>query len=151
MSRSGLPQMTLERRTALKLMALRIYQRNDVPLVVFGVGGRLLQQFVSVNAAQRTGNGALEGYQRDRVNRHIRDIRDYLLTEDALLPNALVVSLDAEFTEFVPMQHIVPSEWGTPGFLVIRLPLRGERKPGFVVDGQQRMSALSELPPDRDL
>ncbi len=38
---------------------------------------------------------------------------------------------------------------GRLGFCRIPLPGPGEPRPGFIVDGQQRTSALSELPPDR--
>src|SRR5436305_11913054 len=88
--------------TVLRVNALRVEQRPDVPLFVFGIDGRLVQQFASVHFAERDGSGELLGYQRARVERHIREIRDYLVQDDAVLPNAIVVAFDGSAT-FTPL------------------------------------------------
>ena len=69
---------------------------------------------------------------------------------DALLPNAIVVSLRAEAVSFERHVGHIATDWGTPGQLTIRMPARGEPRPGLVIDGQQRMSALAGLPPGND-
>src|ERR1700678_2029601 len=74
----GFPERMGSRRIVLKVNALRITQRPDVPLYVFGINGRLVQQFSTVRIAERDGAGELAGYQRARVSTHIRDIRNYL-------------------------------------------------------------------------
>ena len=68
--------------------------------------------------------------------------------EDAILPNAIVVAFDDD-VRFVPERGVVRSEWGTPGRLEIPVPRLGEPKPGLIVDGQQRVSALALLAPTR--
>lgn len=133
---------------SLIVHALRVEQRPDVPLYVFGVNGRLIHQFAGIQRANRDDDGVLQGYQRARVGRHIREIRDYLMQDDSLLPNAIVVAFDRA-VNFTPLAGVVRAEWGTPGHLRIPLPVRGTRKPALIVDGQQRMSALAELPPQR--
>lgn len=132
----------------LRFACLRIEQRSDVPLYVFGVNGRVIHQFASVDPAKRSADGVLAGYQRDRVEGHIRQIRGYLAQEDALLPNAVVVAFGEE-VKFEPSAGSIKSRWGTPGTLLVPLPGPREQKPGFIVDGQQRVSALAELPPER--
>lgn len=132
----------------LHLAALRVEQRDDVPLYIFGVNGRVIHQFATVSFAERAADGVLTGYQRTRVESHIAQIRAYLSQEGALLPNAIVIAFNGEVT-FVPSEDAIRSRWGTPGVLQIPLPSPREKKPGLIVDGQQRVSALAQLPPDR--
>jgi DGQHR domain-containing protein len=138
------------RQQTLRLNALRVEQRPDVPLFVFGVNGRLVHQFASVQGAERTADGVLSGYQRARVERHIREIHAYLASDDSMLPNAIVMAFGPEVT-FEPISGTVLSEWGTPGCLLMPLPRRGEPKPCLIVDGQQRVAALAQLDPRRQL
>jgi DGQHR domain-containing protein len=128
----------------LKVNALRVTQNRDIPLFVFGIDGSELHKFAAINIADRSGSGELHGYQRDQVKNHIKQIATYLNTDGALLPNALVVAFDGSAT-FTPLDGEIGSEWGTLGRLTIPIPKSGEPKPAFVVDGQQRMSALAHL------
>ena len=82
-----------DRPMILRFAALRIEQRPDVPLYIFGVNGRLIHQFATVNFAERSVDGVLAGYQRTRVAAHIAQIRAYLAHDDALLPNAIVIAV----------------------------------------------------------
>jgi DGQHR domain-containing protein len=141
--------MGVEKARRLRVAALRVQQRADVPLFIFGVNGRVIHRFATVNFAQRSQDGVLTGYQRERVESHIGQILAYLRQDDALLPNAIVIAFDGDVS-FTALPGVVRSEWGTPGHLVIPLPTRGRRKPGFIVDGQQRVSALAQLDPLRE-
>lgn len=132
----------------LTFAALRVEQRKDTPLYIFGVNGRTIPQFAAVSFAARSSEGVLAGYQRERVASHISQIRSYLSTEEALLPNAVVVAFNGS-VKFLPTGGAVLSRWGTPGRLTIPLPGPREKKPGLIVDGQQRVSALAQLPPSR--
>src|SRR5258708_5380330 len=123
-----------DKRMTLKFAALRIEQRPDVPLYVFGVNGRSIHQFATVNFAERTADGVLAGYQRTRVEAHIAQIRSYLAHDDALLPNAIVVAFNGGVT-FAPSEGTTNSRWGTPGTLLVPLPGPREPKPGLIVDG----------------
>lgn len=131
-----------------KFAALQIKQRVDVPLYVFGVDGRIIHHFAAVNFAERTADGVLFGYQRSEVSSHIRQIAQYLSGSDALLPSAIVLAFDHQVS-FAPLTGATVSNWGTPGTLAIPMPSAGERKPGLIVDGQQRVSALAQLPASR--
>ncbi len=141
--------MHRRRPPVLRLHALRIEQRVDTPLFVFGVDGRMVHQFAAVDAAHRSSDGVLGGYQRTRVDRHIAEIYAYLATDGAILPNAIVVAFSGD-VNFEPASGVLRSEWGTPGTLYIPLPGAGEARPGLIVDGQQRSSALAQLPATRN-
>ena len=101
-------------REVLKLAALRVEQRPDVPLYIFGVNGRMIHQFATVDFAARASDGVLAGYQRQRVDTHINEIRNYLAQDDAILPNAIVVAFNGGVT-FSPLAGVIRSRWGTPG------------------------------------
>jgi DGQHR domain-containing protein len=83
----------------------------------------------------RTGDGSLRGFQRPQIATHIKEIRDYLAHQDAVLPNPIVVA-------FVGGVRVVDSGDGTAS--VTLSP--GSTGLGFVVDGQQRLTALAGLP-----
>lgn len=134
----------------LRFTALRIEQRPDVPLFIFGVNGRLIHQFATVNFAERSADGVLAGYQRTQVAAHIAQIRAYLAHDDALLPNAIIIAFNGGVA-FAPSEGTTNSRWGTPGTLLVPLPGPRDPKPGLIVDGQQRVSALAQLPPERQL
>jgi len=135
-------------RRTMRVNALRVEQRADVPLYVFGINGRLIPQFASVEAANRSAEGVLSGYQRARVQRHISEIHAYLARDDAILPNAIVLALREKFA-FEPISGALRNEWGTLGCLLIPVVETGDPKPCVIVDGQQRVSALSQLDPKR--
>jgi len=129
----------------ITLNALRVQQRQDIPIYVFGIEGRLVHQLATVSYAQRSKDGVLVGYQRPAVKRHIKEILDYLSDVKPLLPNAIVVALD-DRVKFEPLKGSQKSEWGTFGRLDIPLPRNGaDTRVGWIVDGQQRATALAQL------
>lgn len=132
----------------LEVPCLRVEQREDMPLYVFGVNGRLIQQFASVSSAERSSDGALSGYQRLAVSPHVSEILRYLSQKSAMLPNSIVVAFSGQL-RFDPVPGCLRSQWGVPGTLHVPLPNAGEAKSAFIVDGQQRVSALSQLDPSR--
>jgi DGQHR domain-containing protein len=86
----------------------------------------------------RNGDGSLRGFQRPQIASHIKEIRDYLCQPDSVLPNPIVVA-------FVGGVQITDQGDGT-ATITIDPDVHGL---GFVVDGQQRLTALSGLP-DKD-
>lgn len=132
-----------------RLNALRIEQRKDIPIYVFGIEGRLIRQIAHISPAHRTEDGILTGYQRQGVVKHINEILAYLRSSEPLLPNAIVVAF-SERVSFSAMPGITRSEWGSFGHLQIPIPRNGsEQKPCWIVDGQQRATALAQLDPTR--
>jgi DGQHR domain-containing protein len=91
----------------------------------------------------------LDGYQRGAVTGHINDILNYLSSSNPLLPNAIVLALESKIS-FSPIPGLTKSEWGTFGTLEIPLPKSAsEARPAWIVDGQQRATALARLDPKK--
>ena len=89
--------------------------------------------FAQINRIGRREDGSLKGFQRPQVAAHIKEIRAYLTRDDAVLPNSVVVA----FTSGVSVER---------DGATARIRIETEHGPvGFVVDGQQRLSALADL------
>ncbi len=114
--------------------ALRAQQANDHDVFVFAASPNDVLKFAQIERVGRSDDGHLKGFQRHQIASHVRDIRDYLAREDALLPNAVIVA-------FIDGVDIV--DLGN-GRLEVRID-DANGPPGFVVDGQQRLTALSGL------
>lgn len=114
--------------------ALRARQAPDHDVFVFSALPADVLTFAQIERLGRSDNGQLKGFQRHQVASHIRDIRDYLGRSDALLPNAVIVA----FIEGVQIKDL------GHGRLEIRID-DANGPPGFVVDGQQRLSALAGI------
>lgn len=114
--------------------ALRAQQAADHDVFVFAASHEEVLKFAQIERVGRSDEGHLKGFQRHQIASHIRDIRDYLGREDALLPNAVIVA----FIDGVGVQEL------SNGLLEIRID-DSDGPPGFVVDGQQRLTALSGL------
>src|SRR5262249_47791224 len=135
----------------LSLNALRIEQRKDIPIYVFGIEGRLISHIASISYAKRSREGVLDGYQRGAVTGHINSILNYLSSSNPLLPNAIVLALESRVS-FEPIRGAKRSEWGTFGTLRIPLPRSAaDVKPAWIVDGQQRVTALARLDPRKQM
>lgn len=91
--------------------------------------------FASIIRAGRDGTGALHGFQRPQIASHIKEIRDYLKSEDAVLPNSIVIGF---------VDGVTVEERRGP---LVEVQIEAEGAPrGYVIDGQQRLSALAGLP-----
>lgn len=114
-----------------------IVPRQGTAQKVFGICCRASEvlQFAEIDRIGRKADGTLSGFQRSQVQSHIQEIRQYLQRSDAILPNAVVVA----FTGNVGVREVE----GGLASVEISVPL--DSKPGFVVDGQQRLTALSLL------
>lgn len=91
-------------------------------------------QFATIDRIGRSAQGELSGFQRPQIASHIREIKDYLTLDDAVLPNPIVVA----FTSGVSVKAM------DNGLSRLRIDL-AKGPPGLVVDGQQRLTALSQL------
>jgi DGQHR domain-containing protein len=102
---------------------------------VFGICCRAsdVLKFAEIDRIGREQNGTLRGFQRSQVQSHIVEIKEYLQRSDAILPNAIVVA----FTSNVNIKKV------EGGLAAIEISVPANRKPGLVVDGQQRLTALS--------
>ena len=86
-------------RYDIRLPAIRIRQGRQF-IFCFGVDGKRIHDFATVSRVHRD-DAILQGYQRPEVLSHIRAIRRYLESVDAMLPNAIVLAFDGR-VEFEP-------------------------------------------------
>jgi DGQHR domain-containing protein len=93
-----------------------------------------IARIARIERAGRDQSGVLQGFQRPQIAGHIDNIADYLDKEYSILPNALVVG----FTKNVKVK-IGKDGSGTVSIDTSKGP------PGWIVDGQQRFTALSRI------
>lgn len=99
---------------------------------------REILDWAQIERVGRSADGSLRGFQRPQIAGHIKEIRDYLGQSDAVLPNPIVVAFVGGVT--------IQKEFDGTATISISPAKSGL---GFVVDGQQRLTALSGLP-DKD-
>lgn len=128
----------------LRLPALEIRQGRKRRLYTFAVDGKKLPLFTTVSRVRRE-QQQIEGYQRPEVLAHVRAIRSYVESTDAMIPNAIVVAFDTR-VRFEAANASFDVGYVRPGVLVIPIDddLPEEDKPGWIVDGQQRCAAVRE-------
>ena len=116
--------------------AIRAKQAEGSDVFCFAAEPADVLGFSEIDRVGRQDNGELKGFQRHQVAPHIKEIRDYLGREDALLPNAVIVAF---------LDNVVVRDLGNGiADITISVP-EGQNRPGFVVDGQQRLTALSGI------
>ena len=120
--------------TTFRYTAIRAQQAPDHDVFVFAARPSDVLAFSEIDRVGRDEEGRLKGFQRHQIASHIKEIRDYLSRDDALLPNAVILAF---------VDGVIIRETGQ-GTLEVVIE-SSERKPGFVVDGQQRLSALTGL------
>ncbi|MCP9784954.1 DGQHR domain-containing protein DpdB [Cyanobium sp. N5-Cardenillas] len=131
------------RRKLLKRSAVRLDQGGVHPIYQFSLRGDELLEIADISRIDRSSSNHLSGYQRPAVRQHIREIAEYLDGADVIFPNSIIVAL-ASSTKFKmcrgPKSNDGP---GVNGTLEIELPSGNGRKPGWIVDGQQRALAIA--------
>jgi len=130
----------------LLLPALELSQGQGRKLYSFAVDGKLLPKFATISRINRANGHDIAGYQRPEVLSHIAEIRAYLESDNVLLPTSIVVAFDDSVTFEVTPNASNFNGTASPGTL--KIPLGGransDRKPGWIVDGQQRVAAIRD-------
>ena len=123
--------------------ALRLAQDPEHPLFLVAMTANELLSVAGIAHVSRDGTGKLDGYQRPEARRHIRNIVEYLDSGDVLFPNSIIIALseEAAFERARVRSLQIGAAHGT---LRIPVPAEGEPKTVWVVDGQQRLMALSK-------
>jgi len=120
--------------TLYRYKAVRAQQSTGHDVFVFAAPPQDILNFAEIERVGRKDDGQLKGFQRHQIASHIKEIRDYLARDDALLPNALIVA-------FIDGAKVTDQG---DGIVDVEIEV-ADVKPGFVVDGQQRLTALSGL------
>ena len=114
--------------------AIKAHQNPKSTVLSFAATAAEVFSFATIERVSRDGDGVLSGFQRPQIAAHIREIKDYLETSDAVLPNPIVVA----FTKGVEVSVV--------GMGVCKVSIDVSKGPlGLVVDGQQRLTALSQV------
>lgn len=131
-------------KSELRLPAVEVTQGPGRILYTFAVDGKLVPSFATVSRVRRR-EGALHGYQRPEALSHIAEIRGYLETDEPMIPNAVVFAFDSRVV-FEPEPRAACVAYSRPGTLIIPVDENAldESRPGFIVDGQQRLAAVRD-------
>jgi DGQHR domain-containing protein len=111
-------------------------QSKKLQVFSFCAPAKEILEFAQIDRIGRDEDGTLKGFQRPQVARHINEIREYLAKDEAVLPNSIVVA----FTGGVKLIR-------EKGKKSAQLTIDNSKSArAFVVDGQQRLTALQGLP-----
>lgn len=122
-------------KNKIQFTAIRAQQSSNHEVLSFSAKASQIEEFASIDRINRDESGQISGFQRPQITNHIHEIRDYLSSEDAVLPNPIVVA-------FIDSVEVNERANGVVDFVVDLT----NGKPGLVVDGQQRLTALAGLP-----
>ncbi len=130
----------------LRLPAIQVAQSTGRILYMFAVDGKAVSSFATVSRIKRRDGRTLEGYQRPEVFSHILEIKRYLESPAPMIPNGIVIAFDSRVHFEAGGDGASSYEYTCPGTIVIPINagLPDEEKPGFVVDGQQRLAAIRD-------
>jgi len=129
--------------TVLARRALKITQAGSAPLYMFTLTASEVLQVADISRVARDDVGELIGYQRPEVRGHIQEITDYLDSDQPLFPNPIIMALPSTVRFTCSRGPNVSDGIAASGTLEIPLPNGDGRKPGWIVDGQQRAYALA--------
>ncbi|WP_082450017.1 DGQHR domain-containing protein DpdB [Sphingomonas sp. Leaf231] len=107
---------------------IRLAQSSEMPVAIFQATAAQILSIARVERADRRQDGRLVGFQRPQIQAHIHEIQDYLNEDEApILPNAIVIGFCGGAS--IKKDMLVVDTADAP--------------PGWVVDGQQRLTAAT--------
>jgi DGQHR domain-containing protein len=129
--------------TSLTIPAIEFRQGTN-RLYAFTINGKKIPLFASISRIKRSDGNKLLGYQRPQVISHITEIKHYLESDNPMIPNSIVIAFDQR------VKFIRGGQSGDPEGVIgkLEIPIDAEvedlEKPGWIVDGQQRMTAIQD-------
>ncbi len=128
----------------IRRRALRVEQCKGHPLYLFCLTGDEILNLADISRISRDDAGTLLGYQRAEVKRHVQDIVDYLNSDQVLFPNSIILAVSSRIRFISSRGPKVRDGLVVAGTLEIPVPRDKDRKPAWIVDGQQRVLAISK-------
>lgn len=128
----------------LERRALKVLQSDNTPLYLFTLAAEEIDLVADVARISRDEAGKLIGYQRPEKQKHVKQIQEYLDSEDPLFPNGLILALPPEVRWRSSRGPSTSDGLAVSGTLEI--PIASDAngpRPAWIVDGQQRSLALS--------
>jgi len=135
--------MKRKRPIALRRRALKIIQDPDHPLYLFSLTGGELLQIAEISRVSRSDEAKLIGYQRPEIKKHVQNIVEYLDSGKVVFPNSIILAVSSDISFKESRGPKVDEGFAVAGILEIPIPQKGEPKPAWIVDGQQRTMALA--------
>lgn len=130
--------LKLERR------AIRLEQPGGNVLYCFSLAPSEVLEVADIARVERSEVGELLGYQRPAVRTHIDDIRTYLSGDEVVFPNPVILALDPDAVSWKGSRGPKVSD-GLSAAGTLEITYSETVRPGWIVDGQQRALALTEL------
>lgn len=127
----------MRKQHVFQFEALTPVQSTKVPVFTFVAKASEIARIARIERAGRDSEGGLQGFQRPQIANHIREIRDYLEKPTAILPNAIVLA-------FIGNARLEPMRKSKSSMRRLIIDT-SKGPPGWIVDGQQRFTALCEL------
>jgi DGQHR domain-containing protein len=124
--------------------ATMLSQSSGSAVYQFALTGKELVEISDVSRIERTDTGELLGYQRPEVKKHIQDILEYLDAGNTLFPHAIILAFSSR-VRFIKQRGPKAFDGVSyAGELHIPTHFGAKRaKTAWVVDGQQRLMAIS--------
>jgi DGQHR domain-containing protein len=138
----------LTMKTRLKFIerkALRVIQESGQQLYLLCLTGDEVLQIAGVSRVSRDDSGKIIGYQRAEVRKHVKEIADYLKTPGMILAHPLILSFGSQVKFISSRGQKTTDGLSVAGMLRIPYSKSQENKPAWIVDGQQRALAISQL------
>lgn len=133
------------KKTYIERKALKVSQRGGKVIYLLSLKASELLSISGISRVTRDDVGKLIGYQRPEVRRHVKEIADYLSSEDMLLAHPIILAFTSE-VRFVSSRGQKSFDGlASAGMLEIPLPRKESDKPAWIVDGQQRALAIQTL------
>jgi len=129
--------------TVVERRATKLAQNSKMPLFQFALTSEEMLAVADVSRLSRDDTGKLLGYQRPEVKKHVQDITDYLNSESPLFPHPIIIAFSSRVSFAKSRGPNVQDGVSSAGTIKIPIPVAGDTKPGWIVDGQQRALALS--------
>jgi DGQHR domain-containing protein len=128
----------------ISVRAVRTRQ-GDVDVFAFFLPGDAILKLADISRIRRNDSGALKGFQRKSIRKHVAAIVDYLEHGPRLFPNALTLAIAEDYI-FKAARGREPRGMlasGVAGTLTLPLAETGPKR-AWIVDGQQRSLALAQ-------
>lgn len=120
------------------------FVQGSTTVYCFALPGKVITQIADLSRIKKNDSNQLEGFQRQEIKAHVKQITDYLDQGPGLFPNAIILALAPQllFTK----TRGTKVEGAVEGLETGRLhiPHGGENKVAWIVDGQQRSLALAK-------
>lgn len=82
----------------LIVRTLKITQQNKYDIFSFFIEAKDIIRIADISRIKRDSNDNLVGLQRKEVKKHVKDITDYLDSDNVLFPNSIILAISDEVT-----------------------------------------------------